>query len=110
MNLNDLRASDASFLTITQTTQFLRDVDGEILDQRTVRRACEDGQLPCVRVGRRLLVPREPLVALFSAPSNSVAGTRLPSIPDNWTMYGSNTERVVRRAFSQWEFRMVSWL
>ncbi|WP_425580011.1 helix-turn-helix domain-containing protein [Terrabacter terrae] len=37
------------------------------LDERTVRRACSDGQLPCIHVGRRLLIPREKLLLLVSA-------------------------------------------
>ena len=71
MTLDDLRASHATVLTVTQTARLLTDLDGDHLDERTVRRACEDGQLPCVRVGRRLLIPREPLLALLSTPRYS---------------------------------------
>ena len=41
------------------------------LDQRTVRRACEDGQLPALYAGRRILIPRERLLPLLTTPNNS---------------------------------------
>ena len=69
MNLDDLRASKAAVVTVTQATSILRDLDGNTLDERTVRRACREGQLPCIRVGVRLLIPREAFLALFTAPN-----------------------------------------
>lgn len=36
------------------------------VDARTVTRAIDDGQLPVLRVGRRVLVPRVPLLALLT--------------------------------------------
>ena len=59
MNLHGLRASNAAAMTVTQVASLLE------LDERTVRRACEDGQLPSLHVGRRLLIPTEPLRALL---------------------------------------------
>lgn len=59
MTLDDLRASTAAALTVTQVASLLD------VDERTVRRACEDGQLPCLHVGRRLLIPTEPLRQLL---------------------------------------------
>jgi excisionase family DNA binding protein len=41
------------------------------VDERTVRRACEDGQIPSIRVGRRLLIPRDKFVALFAVGAES---------------------------------------
>ncbi len=79
MNLDDLRASTAAVLTVTQTAAILRDLDGNTLDERTVRRACQDGQIQCIYVGRRLLIPREPLLALLTSPSNSSAEPRQDS-------------------------------
>lgn len=61
MNLDDVRRSRAAALTVAQTSQVLG------VDPRTVTRACDDGQLPCVRVGRRLLIPRLPLLTLLGA-------------------------------------------
>lgn len=48
-------------LTMAEVAQLLE------LDVRTVARGCADGQLPSIRVGRRTLVPREPLIALLRA-------------------------------------------
>jgi excisionase family DNA binding protein len=63
VTLDDLRASTKVALTVTDVARLLG------LDERTVRRACEDGQLPCLRIGARRLIPREPLLALLSAPN-----------------------------------------
>jgi hypothetical protein len=65
VTLDELRESDATVLTPAQTADVLRDVEGHRLDERTVRRAAETGQIPCVRVGRRLLIPRLPLLAML---------------------------------------------
>lgn len=67
MTLDDLRASTAAALTVTQVAGLLD------LDERTVRRGCEDGQLPCIRVGRLLRIPREPLLALLTTPLHNGA-------------------------------------
>ena len=67
MTLDELRASTAVFLNVTQVTRLTADLDGVTLDERTVRRACEEGQLPCVRFGRRWLIPREQLLAMLEA-------------------------------------------
>lgn len=75
MTLDDLRASRRATLTITDVAGLLE------VDERTVRRACEEGQLPCIRVGRRLLIPREPLLSLLTAPhkSDGALATSTPS-------------------------------
>lgn len=65
MSIEELRASSANVLTVAQAVTALAALDGEKLDERTVRRACEDGQLPSIRVGRRILIPRLPLIALL---------------------------------------------
>lgn len=71
MNLDDLRASTAAAVTVTQVAGLLD------ADERTIRRACEDGQLPCIRVGRLLRIPREPLLALLTThtPNSETAST-----------------------------------
>lgn len=73
MTIEDLCSSTATVLTVAQVARLLTDMDGDQLDERTVRRACEDGQLPCVRVGRRLLIPRLPLLALLGADTQPAA-------------------------------------
>jgi excisionase family DNA binding protein len=55
MNLADLRTCQDAALTVTAVAGLLH------LDERTVRRACDEGDLPCLKVGRRLLIPTEPL-------------------------------------------------
>ena len=67
MTLDDLRAATAAAFTVTQVASLL-DVDA-----RTIRRACEIGQLPCLHVGRRLLIPTDPLRALLTSPTNNGA-------------------------------------
>ncbi|HEY3715128.1 MAG TPA: helix-turn-helix domain-containing protein [Jatrophihabitantaceae bacterium] len=71
MTLDELRASTATVLTVTQTASLLRDLEGDTVDERTVRRACEEGQLPCIRVGRRILIIRERLLSMLDTPPPS---------------------------------------
>lgn len=62
MTLEELKQSSRAVITVTDVAAVLE------VDERTVRRACLDAQLPCVRVGKRLLVPREKFLALICAP------------------------------------------
>lgn len=64
-----LRESDRAVITVTEAAALLE------VDERTVRRACEMDQLPHVRVGVRLLILREPLLAILSPATNEVAPT-----------------------------------
>ena len=66
MNLDDLRTSNAAALTVTAVAGLLH------LDERTVRRACEEGDLPCLKVGRRRLIPTEPLRQLLCPSSPDI--------------------------------------
>lgn len=54
-----LRGCDIAAFTVAEAAEVLR------LDQRTVRRACAEGQMVSVRVGRRVLIPRASLLALL---------------------------------------------
>lgn len=67
MTLDELRASDAAVLTITQGREVFVDPEGHMPDERTIRRGCETGQLPRIRIGRRLYLLRLPLLALLEA-------------------------------------------
>lgn len=58
-NLDELLASDRATLTVRETALVLG------VDQRTVTRAIAAGELPALRIGRRVLIPRLRLVALL---------------------------------------------
>jgi len=60
MTLADARKSDAAALTRADVAAILD------VDVRTVTRGIESGEIPCLRLGRRRLVPREPFIALMS--------------------------------------------
>ena len=66
MTLDELRTSTAAVLTLAQTRDLLADPEGNKPNPRTVRRACELGQLPAVHVGGRVYVVRERLLAMLT--------------------------------------------
>jgi hypothetical protein len=45
--------------------------------------------------------------ATWSNPGATASNARAAMV-NNWTVYGTDTERVVRKAFDQWEFRLVN--
>ena len=57
MDLEELRISRAAVVTVAQAAAVFG------VDVRTVTRAIENGELPAVRLGRRVLIPRLPLLA-----------------------------------------------
>jgi len=61
--VDEIRAKDLAVLTVAYVAGVFE------VDERTVRRACADGQLPCIRIGRLLRIPREPLLALLTSPT-----------------------------------------
>ena len=61
MDLEDLRTSHAAVVTIAQAAAVLG------VDVRTVSRAIHNGELPALRLGRRLLIPRLPLLDCLGA-------------------------------------------
>lgn len=58
-----LRQSDAVALTRTEVAKLFG------VDERTITAAVARGELPSVRLGRRVFIPREQLLALLT-PSN----------------------------------------
>ena len=56
-DLRWLRTCGLATLTQTEVSEVLG------VDRRTVARAVTDGQLPSIRVGRRVLIPAAPLLA-----------------------------------------------
>lgn len=69
MTLDELRASTAATVTVTDVAALLD------VDERTVRRACEDDQLPSITVGRRILIIREKLLAMLGGGRPDLAKT-----------------------------------
>ncbi|WP_448612613.1 excisionase family DNA-binding protein [Modestobacter sp. URMC 112] len=57
MNLDDLRASRSAVVTVAEAASVFG------VDVRTVTRAIENGELAALRLGRRVLIPRLPLLA-----------------------------------------------
>ncbi|MGY5883174.1 helix-turn-helix domain-containing protein [Modestobacter lacusdianchii] len=57
MDLDDLVNSSSAVVTVAQAAELLG------VDVRTVSRAMNNGDLPALRVGRRLLIPRLLLMA-----------------------------------------------
>lgn len=57
MRLDDIRGR--TVITVTEAARLLE------LDERTVRRGLENGDLPGVRVGRRWVIPVERLLPLL---------------------------------------------
>jgi excisionase family DNA binding protein len=58
-DLGWLQTSTAATVTVAAVAEVLE------VDERTVTRAIQDQQLPSVRVGRRVLIPRIPLLAML---------------------------------------------
>ena len=79
MNLDDLRSSKSAAWTVTQVAQLLA------LDERTVRRAASDGQLPCLKVGRRLLLPTAALRQLLCPNTPDMSADPAPTGPNTTT-------------------------
>lgn len=82
MTLEELRACARAALTVTEVAEVFG------LDPRTVRRACEDGQLPALYVGRRVLIPRDRLLSLLTAAN----GSGMPLDQPPMTITSSRTE------------------
>ena len=66
MTLDDLIASRAAVVTVAQAASVFG------VDVRTVTRAIENGALPAVRLGRRVLIPRLPLLAALGVRGDDV--------------------------------------
>lgn len=62
-DMPSLRSSARATLTISEVAELLE------VDVRTVSRAARDGQIPAITVGRRILIPREPLLAMLAGKS-----------------------------------------
>jgi len=59
MDLEELRASRSAVVTVAQAASVFG------VDSRTVIRAIQSGDIPVVRLGRRILIPRVRLLELL---------------------------------------------
>jgi excisionase family DNA binding protein len=62
ITLNRVRESSAATLTRTEVAQVMQ------VDPRTVTEGIRQGIIPAIKLGRRILIPREKFLALFDAP------------------------------------------
>lgn len=56
--LEEARSSDLAALTVAEAAHLMR------VDPRTLRAAAAAGEVPCVKLGSRVLIPREPFLAM----------------------------------------------
>ena len=61
----ELRTTDREVLNRAEVAALLE------VDARTVDRAIDDGTLPAIRLGRRILIPRRPFMATFGLGAGS---------------------------------------
>lgn len=59
--LDHLRKSSAATITLTAAGQVLG------VDPRTVSEGVKNGSIPGIKIGRRVVIPRERFLALFDA-------------------------------------------
>ena len=63
----ELRSSDREVLNRTEVAALLA------LDPRTIDHAIEDGTIPAIHVGRRVLIPRRPFLRTFGVDDGASA-------------------------------------
>ena len=77
MDLDELRASRSAVVTLAQAASVFG------VDVRTVTRAIENGELPALRLGRRVLIPRLPLLARLGVSVDQRTTTTTHALPTN---------------------------
>lgn len=60
-----LRTTDREVLNRTEAARLLD------IDERTLAKGIEDGTIPSVRLGRRVLIPKRPFMATFGLGATS---------------------------------------
>lgn len=60
MTLEELQASTAATITRTAAAEVLG------VNPRTVGRGIEDGSIPAIRIGRRVVIPRLPFLRMLT--------------------------------------------
>ena len=77
VTLDELRASRSAVVTVAQAAAVLG------VDVRTVSRAIQNGELPALRLGRRVLIPRLPLLTVLGvAVGDDLTQRRDPRVAD----------------------------
>jgi excisionase family DNA binding protein len=77
VTLDELRASRSAVVTVAQAAAVLG------VDVRTVSRAIQNGELPALRLGRRVLIPRLPLLTVLGvAVDDDLTQRRDPRVAD----------------------------
>lgn len=59
ISIADLRADPSPTITVQTAAEALA------VDPRTLRLAINEGDIPAIRIGRRIVIPREKFLALF---------------------------------------------
>lgn len=67
MTLDELRESPAATITKATAAEVLD------IDPRTLGRGIEDGTIPSIRIGRRVVIPREPFVRMLTGAETAAA-------------------------------------
>lgn len=67
MTLDELRDSTAATITKATAAQVLG------IDPRTLGRGIEDGTIPSIRVGRRIVIPRVPFLRMLTGEGQHTA-------------------------------------
>lgn len=67
LTLAEVRRSERAALTRAEVASLFG------VDPRTVTRAIAQGELPCVKLGNRVLIPRERLLALLDGRNSPAA-------------------------------------
>lgn len=87
MNAESLRAK--RFATPAEVAAFFGDTD-----VRTVRRAVEEGELPSVRLGSKILIPTAPLLAMLAVPEeNAPPAPASAAVPEDAVRVAVSTIR-----------------
>ncbi|MGO3757410.1 MAG: excisionase family DNA-binding protein [Agrococcus casei] len=66
-SLADIRSSGAATITTAIAARVLQ------ADPRTIRKATEDGTIPAIKIGRKVLIPREKFLAMFDVERQDIA-------------------------------------
>jgi excisionase family DNA binding protein len=63
MDLESLSDSKKAALTRSEVAELFG------CDPRTITQGIKDGTIPSIKLGRRVVIPREPLLAMLTAPT-----------------------------------------